>query len=70
MGVPATTVARKGAQEWWLELEMAMTRLVGMEKAHSSGSELGSVTMVAPLWCSQSASESLGEREREQRVSE
>ena len=41
-GTPATTMARKGAQEWWLKLEMAMMRLVGMEKACSSGNELGS----------------------------
>jgi len=35
-------VAKKDAQEGRPELEMAMTRLVGMEKACSSGSELGS----------------------------
>jgi hypothetical protein len=41
-GTPATTVARKEAQEGRPELEMAKACLVGMERERSSsGSELG-----------------------------
>ena len=64
-GTPATTVARKGAQEWQLELEMAMTRLVGMEKAYNSGNELGSRAWQRRPWWLRSGAARARARERE-----
>ena len=39
-------------------------------EGHSGATSSAAVSMAAPLWCGHRARESMGEREREQRVSE
>ena len=47
-----------------------MERWSAEARGHGSATSSAVVSMVAPLWCGQRARESMGEHEREQRVSE